>query len=355
MYLCHGFRWHRDAIRFFVIVQDIDDAAPSWVMAPRSSAALVSQFYELFEFLPYRGGFGRPSTSHDSISGLDRQTELAQAGAGSPVRGTSFKRGKSPRIAPKTVQRDKSPTPDTPQTTDPAAGEEPPISDWSAVALLEEFDPTNLSVASGPWAYVADHVVRVDTSVSAVEEMLRYEALEKSRGIRAMSGSSDETLRKPDTAGEEAGWLQRLRGKLQANEPIRWYVVVCDDEDRDADLVHPTTEDEDRTIGYTSEGHGLIATEEPVDKSGHGDGGEADFRLPEFLDTTPRPPGPRTDWNMVLKKPPSFFKQDPIGDDPHPLLIGAAPKAASADHSAPQRVSRARGLRRIFSWRSRDK
>ena len=43
---------------------------------------------------------------------------------------------------------------------------------------MEEFDPTNLSVASGPWAYVADLVVRVDTSVSIVEEMLRYEALD---------------------------------------------------------------------------------------------------------------------------------------------------------------------------------
>ena len=352
VYLCHGFRWHRDAIRFFVIIQDVDDAAPSWVVAPRSSAALIAQFYDLFEFLPYRSGASGPPTTHGPSGGLDRSTEPPQTGDRSRLRGASVRRGKSPRIVSKTVQRKESPTPATPQAIDPPADEETPVSDWSAVALLEEFDPTNLSVVSGPWAYVADHVVRVDTSVSAVEEMLRYEALENSRDVRAMSGPSDETGRKPGNAERgAAGWFEMLRDKLQANEPIRWYVVVCDDEDRGVESTHLTTEDEDKTIGYTSEGHGPAATEEPVDEGG----GNAEFRLPEFLDTKPRPREPRTDWNMVLKKPPAFFKQDPVRDDPHPLLIGAPPKAAPVDPGAPQGRSRTRGLRRLFSKRFRDK
>ncbi|RYP66351.1 hypothetical protein DL771_007857 [Monosporascus sp. 5C6A] len=114
----------------------------------------------------------------------------------------------------------------------PPDNESPP-SDWSVVTLLEEFDPANLSIVSGPWAYIADHVVRIDISTSVAEEMVRYELLERSRYRGATSGLSDETGRKIDTmASENAGWLERHRDKVQRNELIRWCVVVCGDEDR---------------------------------------------------------------------------------------------------------------------------
>ena len=51
-YLCHGFRWHRISIRHFIIIQDIEDGAPEWIVAPRSSSALLDRFYELYDFIP---------------------------------------------------------------------------------------------------------------------------------------------------------------------------------------------------------------------------------------------------------------------------------------------------------------
>ena len=33
-YLCHGFRWKRDSIRFLILMNDIDDATPDWVVTP---------------------------------------------------------------------------------------------------------------------------------------------------------------------------------------------------------------------------------------------------------------------------------------------------------------------------------
>ena len=51
-FLCHGFRWSRRNIRVFVVVQDIEDAAPEWIMGRASSRAILKSFHEVFEFLP---------------------------------------------------------------------------------------------------------------------------------------------------------------------------------------------------------------------------------------------------------------------------------------------------------------
>ena len=368
VYLCHGFRWHRDAIRFFVIIEDIDDAAPSWVVAPQSSTALVTHFYDIFDFLPYRDGrSGPPPLPQQGPPGAqDRQDEPAKAWEHHPhTPAAPDERGKSPSREPVAAQD--PPVPTQPPPGPPSEEELSAARYWSAVALLEEFDPTNLSVASGPWAYVADHVVRVDTSVSIVEEMLRYEALEKSRSSRAMSGPSDETGQKLDTAAKEtaaAGWLERLRDKLQTNERIRWYVVVCDDEDR---VVDPPpahlTEDEERTIGYTSEDHEppLATAEDAVE--GDDDGGRkaGGFRFPELLlhHHQHKPPAgkpKKKDWNVVLKQAPAFLKQAPLADEPPPSPLEVAPESTAPvdTTSARKRESRRSGLRRLFSRRFRD-
>lgn len=51
-YLCHGFRWKRRAIRVYVVVQDLDDAAPEWIIKQGSARCLIESFYNLFAFLP---------------------------------------------------------------------------------------------------------------------------------------------------------------------------------------------------------------------------------------------------------------------------------------------------------------
>ncbi|KAH8839152.1 hypothetical protein MCOR27_005689 [Pyricularia oryzae] len=177
-YLCHGFRWHRPSIRVYVIVQDIGDAAPDFISGTRSATAILDSFYNLFDFLP-------PPKTRD-----DQQKQ-------------------------------------PPAATDSASSQA-----WSAIRLLEEYDPSMLGEAARPHAYVADHVVRVDLSASVVDEMARYQARLKESG--AMGGPhSDETGRRQRAAKDrKAGWLEKLRDQLQRGEEIRWYVVVNGDEER---------------------------------------------------------------------------------------------------------------------------
>lgn len=48
VYLVHGFRWPRSAIRRHVILNNIDDAAPEYIVSPKASAALLESFHELY-------------------------------------------------------------------------------------------------------------------------------------------------------------------------------------------------------------------------------------------------------------------------------------------------------------------
>ncbi|RYO79438.1 hypothetical protein DL762_008182 [Monosporascus cannonballus] len=307
-YLCHGFRWHRDAIRFFVIVQDIDDAAPEWVVSPRSSAALLAQFYELFDFLPHRNGSQSadidPARHAPSLSNQDPMGELAESGD-SRTQSKSVARNRSKLPSSRWMKASQGGVSFT-RTVTEAPGfpdNEASPSDWSAVTLLEEFDPANLSIVSGPWAYVANHVVRIDTSTSVAEEIVRYESLEKSRDPRATSGPSDGTGGKLDTmASEDAGWLERLRDKLQRNEAIKWYVVVCGDEDRTG---QSPDGDEDKEIkGPHERGD---QRNEALAERGDDAGSAFDYRLPELLDLK-APRETKADWNTVLQTPPPFYK-----------------------------------------------
>jgi hypothetical protein len=45
-YLVHGFKWFRHMVRIHVIMGQLDDAAPDWVMGPATSAALRASFAE---------------------------------------------------------------------------------------------------------------------------------------------------------------------------------------------------------------------------------------------------------------------------------------------------------------------
>ncbi|EGY13785.1 hypothetical protein VD0002_g4574 [Verticillium dahliae] len=221
-YLCHGFRWHRPSIRVYVVVQNIDDAAPEWIIGPESSNAILESFYTNFDFLPE----ARPA------SGDRQQQQRKKAAAGT---GASKRRNGSQAHNDAADPFAKPPPPVPPEEDDVL------LNSWSAVKLLEEYDPTDLTSVSRPYAFVADHVVRVDLSVSVVEEMAGYEERmgRDSAGGRAMTAASSDDFnngkaghKKGATSGKKAGWLEKLRDQLQKGEDIRWYVVVCGDEER---------------------------------------------------------------------------------------------------------------------------
>lgn len=260
-YLCHGFRWHRMSVRHFVVLQDVEDAAPEWIVAPKSAEAILETFYDLYDFVPpcpqsraasslktnsvLEGGPNADMYKFNIDSGSDeerrgrRDDELLRNKRGlsaSRQRSMSTSRLRKPGKRPETLPAPPRPVQAPPPLFSPMPAESErngPFNGWSSVKMLEEYDPANELVMNGPWAYVADHAVRIDTSVSPLEEIMRYEERMKAEKFKAMSGSSDETGRKVNTKGNKrAGWLEKLRDQLQGEELIKWYVVICGDEER---------------------------------------------------------------------------------------------------------------------------
>lgn len=291
-YLCHGFRWHRLSVKYLVILQDIDDAATEWIVAPKSAEAILETFYSMYDFIPpcaqsraadslkTQNALTGPNAdmykvSIESGSDEERRGRLLQGGllkdkrslSSSRKRSMSTSRLRKPGKRPETL-----PVPPRPMQVPPPlfspmppdAERNRPFNEWSSVKMLEEYDPANELVLSNPWAYLADYVVRIDTSVSPLEEMRQYEERMKAEKFKAMSGPSDETGRKPSTKGSKnAGWLEKLRDQVQENELIKWYVVICGDENR----TFPTADKEDSLGGRRN---GKILED------------EFEFRLPEF-------------------------------------------------------------------------
>ncbi|KAF7546886.1 hypothetical protein G7Z17_g8100 [Cylindrodendrum hubeiense] len=191
-YLCHGFRWHRRDIRIFVILNDLEDAASNWLIGPATSSAILSQLHTSFDFLPEPpppptpAKKPRPSTA----SGASREPQPQHHDDDFTVPPSRVAESKDAVL----------------------------MHSWSAVKLLEEFDPDDTKLPSRPYAYVADYVVRIDLSANVVDEMAKYR------------------MRRQDE------WFSRLRDELQKGEDIRWYVVVCGDDVRD---VPAGSDDED--------------------------------------------------------------------------------------------------------------
>ncbi|KAI5463138.1 hypothetical protein BGZ63DRAFT_422533 [Mariannaea sp. PMI_226] len=194
-YLCHGFRWHRRDIRVFVVVNNIDDAAPNWLIASTTSSAILNQLHTNYDFLP----------------------EPLPPAPSQPNAVPAVKHPLSPlAYDPKEnlMHRDDDhslPPPRVPACEDPVLMH----SSWSPVKLLEEFDPEDMSLPSRPYAYVADYAERIDLSVDVAGAMARYQMQQKQQG------------------DPESEWFSRLRDGLQKGEDIRWYVVVCGDDVRE--------------------------------------------------------------------------------------------------------------------------
>lgn len=47
-YLLHGFRWPRPLVRIHVILQNLDDVASEWLVAPGSTTALLSNLHDIY-------------------------------------------------------------------------------------------------------------------------------------------------------------------------------------------------------------------------------------------------------------------------------------------------------------------
>ncbi|CAK7262901.1 hypothetical protein SEPCBS57363_000285 [Sporothrix epigloea] len=201
-YLCHGFRWHRPDIRIFVIIQDVEDASPDWIIRPATTRSLLDTFYQVFDFLP-------PFNFEHDVG--------IEATAGVTAAKVRRNEGHGKMLAQQ---------------------------DWSAVKLLEEYDLHRLDEMSSPYAYVADYAARIDLSVSIADEMARYERLQQQQrrprksdespplgAAQALSdGGGDGAVRYEKN--KAALWLEQLRDQLQKDEDIKWYIVVNDDEER---------------------------------------------------------------------------------------------------------------------------
>lgn len=47
-YLLHGFRWPRQLIRIHIILQNLEDSAAEWLMAPKTTLELLKNFSDLY-------------------------------------------------------------------------------------------------------------------------------------------------------------------------------------------------------------------------------------------------------------------------------------------------------------------
>ncbi|KAL5601157.1 hypothetical protein BROUX41_005962 [Berkeleyomyces rouxiae] len=83
-YLCHGFRWYRNNVRVFAQFQDIEDAAPDWIIREGSSHAMLYTLYELFEFLPFAEDLV-PAESAAAAVGLASALAASPTAAGAPA------------------------------------------------------------------------------------------------------------------------------------------------------------------------------------------------------------------------------------------------------------------------------
>jgi hypothetical protein len=221
-YLVHGFRWPRAAIRIHIILFDLEDAAAEWIVAPASAITILNSFYTLYDFLPPSQPSVAPTST--TIPPVPSLLEPTNAKKQRPVAGTrqgSDGQRKALRF-----------------------------NDWSVVKLLEQYDPSEESNPSQPYAYVADYIVPVTLSLDIGAEMAAYEEKQRAEAQQLLSPTVSSPQPAPSSNGTSGaastglseremkrksrrlGWFEKLRDQLAKTESIGWYVVVCGDEER---------------------------------------------------------------------------------------------------------------------------
>ncbi|TVY92736.1 hypothetical protein LAWI1_G002547 [Lachnellula willkommii] len=277
-YLVHGFRWQRAMIRIHIILNNLDDAAAEWIMAPATSATFLNSFYTLYDFLPPSnpplpaphtevqvpvgdnvGGrrtlTKRNSSSRSSLNSLLRngngngnggrrgslKRPATAGGTNGMVNGNGNGNGNGAPSLGRSVGSSEG-SASTMQVPMPMQRIEekqkkPSFNDWSAVKLLEQYDPDDMYAVSQPYAYVGDYMMKVSLGVSLTEEMAKYEVRVKGEE-EELSSASAGTLGDGMSAREfrrksrRLGWLEKLRDGLQKDADIGWFVVVVGDEER---------------------------------------------------------------------------------------------------------------------------
>ncbi|RFU30572.1 hypothetical protein B7463_g5787, partial [Scytalidium lignicola] len=278
-YLLHGFRWHRKSILLHVIFNDLDDAAPEWIIAPATSITLLNSFYSLFDFLPPShppstgvAAFPMTRTKRDmqerrdmagigpagarppaTSAGEERTTDAGGHGAAA---GALHKRRSIQNLGllarPMSRMLSTSDVPDrikhsrngngngngnsnglnssmesSPGSTSEnlPRSKEPRFNDWSVVKFIEQYDANEL-VVSQPWAYIADYVVEVPLGVSITEEMERYEVW-KSESEGTTSSVPDSPV--PAAAGSRSSTLSvGARGMKRRSKWVGWFERLRD-------------------------------------------------------------------------------------------------------------------------------
>jgi len=132
-YLLHGFRWPRPLIRIHIILQNLDDAAAEWLMAPATAGTLHANFASLY-----------------------------------------------PDLMPS----------------------------LPSLRFIEQYDPSDDTTKSQPYAYVCDQVHEVSLGVD-IDEV-------RGKGV----------------ANEAWGALVELRDNIAPGEKVAWFVVVNGDVER---------------------------------------------------------------------------------------------------------------------------
>ncbi|RKF54306.1 putative developmental regulator protein [Erysiphe neolycopersici] len=260
IFLIHGFRWARISIRILIILNNIEDAASEWIMAPDTSKSLLDNFYKKYDFLPQC----RPplSTSQQTVhisSDLSSEEKFAknldlpctlrsnnsQVSLRSPVPNQST--NKTPILIndnkPNQRIRGEQETMSCESTLSLNMETSIHFNDWSPIKLVEQYDPEEQYVCSQPYAYVADYLVKVDLSVALDEQIQKYEKFRAEQcggqeekqnvGSSVYESEEENSNIKNKLKTREKDWFERLRDELEKDSDIGWYVVYCGDQERE--------------------------------------------------------------------------------------------------------------------------
>ncbi|PBP27113.1 hypothetical protein BUE80_DR001854 [Diplocarpon rosae] len=192
-FLIHGFRWNRVHIRVHIILHDLEDAAPDWILAPATSVTLLNSFYTLFDFLPP----SNPPPAEYPIA-LDVVKLLEQY---------------------------------NPENMESASQPYAYVADYMVEVLLG--------------VSITEEMARYEAKVKEEEARLSVPGTPGTPGTagfppKATSQEKAGLISPPLSSREirkrsrRLGWFTKLRDALQAGEEIGWYVVVCGDQERAA-------------------------------------------------------------------------------------------------------------------------
>lgn len=332
-YLLHGFRWHRRSIRYHIILNNLDDAAPEWIIAPATSITLLNSFYTLFDFLPpshppstgvaafpmtktKRDMQERRDMAEDARPPVTSASEQATAEAGG-----SAGHGSAPNVLRKKrsigslgllarpMSRMLNPGSDVQpggldrlahssngngngeitshalnhsgESSRGGSPEEPEsrFNDWSVVKFIEQYSTDQL-VSSQPWAYVADYVVEVKLGVSLTEEMARYEELKTAmEGSPSTTAATETPVTSPaasrtSTFGDVHGLGANARGSRRKSKWVGWFEKLRDSLQKTEEVGWHVVVCEDEDRGFNEDDDSDVVESKPRK---HGSGVIKDF------------------------------------------------------------------------------